>query len=95
MCTLPSAPDNGGVTCSGNSVGETCDFTCDDGFELVGSMTSTCTAAPDGNSAMFVPIPPTCRRKYYLKLSAVVWLHFFSAAVSVILISHNLLYKLN
>ena len=79
VCTLPSAPDNGGVTCSGISVGETCDFTCDAGFELVGTMTSTCTEAADGNSAMFIPDPPVCRRKYHLKLCEVVWLHFFAA----------------
>ena len=63
MCPDPVAPDNGGVSFTGNSVGDTATYTCDTGFELVGVSTVTCTAAPDGNSASFQPAAPVCNCK--------------------------------
>ena len=43
-CPVLSAPDNGQISCSpGNdSPGDTCTFTCDDGFQLEGTMSRTC-----------------------------------------------------
>ena len=53
-------------TFSGNSVGDTATYTCNQGFELIGDATTTCTAAADGNSATFPAVPPPeCRREYY------------------------------
>ena len=43
-CPILSAPDNGQISCSpGNdSPGNTCTFTCDDGFEISGTQSRTC-----------------------------------------------------
>ncbi|XP_065905187.1 sushi, von Willebrand factor type A, EGF and pentraxin domain-containing protein 1-like [Dysidea avara] len=43
-CLVLSAPDNGQISCSpGNdSPGDTCTFTCDDGFEISGTQSRTC-----------------------------------------------------
>jgi len=42
QCPVLTAPDNGMISCTGNGVGDTCTYTCDDGFELSGSDTRTC-----------------------------------------------------
>ena len=49
MCPPLTAPDNGAITCSlgddeeaNYNVGETCTFTCDDGYELTGSVNRSC-----------------------------------------------------
>ena len=65
---------NGMRTFIGNSVGDTATYTCDPGFVLIGIATTTCTAAADGNSAAFPPVPPPeCSRVCeYLD-----WLHMF------------------
>ena len=47
MCPSLTAPDNGTITCSlGDdeeaTVGETCTFTCDGGYELTGSVNRSC-----------------------------------------------------
>jgi len=43
-CPILSAPENGQISCSpGNdSPGDTCTFTCDDGFQLEGTESRTC-----------------------------------------------------
>jgi len=43
-CPVLSAPDNGQISCSpGNdSPGDTCTFTCDDGFQIEGTQSRTC-----------------------------------------------------
>ena len=43
-CPVLSAPDNGQISCSpGNdNPGDTCTFTCDDGFEISGTESRTC-----------------------------------------------------
>ena len=51
------------VSFTGNSVGNTATYTCDSGFELIGSATTTCTRV-DANSAVIQPAPPSCRREY-------------------------------
>ena len=56
---------NGMRTFTGNSVGDTANYNCDPGFELIGIAITTCTAAVDGNSATFPAVPPPeCRREY-------------------------------
>ena len=52
VCPPLAAPDNGNIDCSLGDDGEanpgdTCTFTCDDGFELGGSSSRTC--GDDGN----------------------------------------------
>ena len=46
-CTPLDGPDNGVIDCTGSVYGDTCSFTCDDGYELIGSDTRTCQS--DGN----------------------------------------------
>ena len=60
-CPDPVAPANGGMSFSGNDVGDTATYTCDSGFELTGEATATCTEDAGGNSASFQPAPPTCQ----------------------------------
>ena len=63
---------NGMRTFTGNSVGDTATYSCDLGYELIGSPTTTCTAAADGNSASFPPVPPPeCRREYFINILAI------------------------
>ena len=68
LCFELTAPTNGGVTSTGISIGDTATYTCDVGFELVGTATATCTAAVDGNSAGYTPAAPTCRRRCFLHM---------------------------
>ena len=63
MCPDPVGIANGMVTFTGNSVGDTATYTCNSGFELIGSATVTCIQV-NGNSAAFSPVPPVCRREY-------------------------------
>ena len=56
---------NGTVTFTGNSVGDTATYTCNSGFELIGTATATCTQV-DANSAAFLPVPPVCRHESVL-----------------------------
>ena len=57
-CPDLSDPANGAVTVNGQSVGDTADYSCNDGFELVGAMTVTCES--DGE---WSDDPSVCRRK--------------------------------
>ena len=62
LCPDPANIVNGMVTFTGNSVGDTATYTCNSGFELIGSMTTTCTLV-DVDFAAFSPAPPVCRRE--------------------------------
>ena len=71
MTTCPqlTAPDNGAIDCSLGGDGEanpgdTCTFTCDDGFGAVGSGSRICTV--DGS---WSGTQPTCRQGMLLSLS--------------------------
>ena len=55
QCDALSDPDNGAVSVTGTGVGDTATYTCDDGYELVGSSTRTCQ--PNGE---WSGSPPTC-----------------------------------
>ena len=67
LCPDPVNIDNGMVTFTGNSIGDTATYTCDSGFELIGGATTTCTLV-DMSSAAFQPAPPSCRREYAERL---------------------------
>ena len=41
-CQPLTAPDNGMIDCTGNVFEDTCTFSCDDNYDLVGSETRTC-----------------------------------------------------
>ena len=56
---------NGMVIFTGNSVGDTATYTCNLGFELIGSAFPACMQV-DLNSAAFSPEAPVCRREYYV-----------------------------
>ena len=60
LCPDLSYPANGVVTVMGTSVGDTASYTCNDGYELIGSMSVTCTS--DGT---WSDEPPMCRRKQF------------------------------
>ena len=60
LCSDPAVIDNGMVTFTGNSIGDTATYSCNPGFELDGGATTTCTAV-DENSAEFSPQSPVCR----------------------------------
>ena len=81
LCPYPIAPYYGAVTITGNSAfsGDIATYTCDSGFELIGSAMANCTKSEPPppppplrakrrspislNSAMFSPEPPSCKRK--------------------------------
>ena len=64
LCPDPTAPANGKANVTGHSIGNFTVYTCNDGFELIGSNIATCTPAQDGNNATFLPSPPECHRKF-------------------------------
>ena len=70
LCPDPVDPVNGMVTFTGNSINDTATYSCNMGFELVGSSTVTCTQV-DVNSAAFSPVPPVCRRKQCINVIGV------------------------
>ena len=53
-CGALDDPDNGAMTCSGTGsvYGDTCSFTCDDGFALAGSATRTCQSDRTWNGSV-------------------------------------------
>ena len=63
LCPDPAAIDNGMVTYTGNSVGDSATYTCDPGFVMIGNETTTCTQVTV-NTASFTPEPPECRGEY-------------------------------
>ena len=63
LCPNATDIDNGMVTLTGNFINDTAIYTCDSGFELIGSANLTCTLV-DANSSAFQPAPPFCRREY-------------------------------
>ena len=56
LCPDLSDPANGTVMMTGNSVGDTATYTCNEGFELDGVMMVTCQ-----DDGMWDNPPPTCR----------------------------------
>ena len=70
LCPAPVNFDNGMVTFTGASIGDTATYSCDSGFELVGVATTTCTQE-NANSAAFLPQPPVCRREYCMSVTRV------------------------
>ena len=68
QCPDPADPVNGMVTVTGTSVGDTATYTCNPGFELIGSASATCTQV-DVNSAAYSPAPPECRREYCMNIT--------------------------
>ena len=65
LCPDPNDPVNGAVTFTGNSIDNTATYTCNMGFELVGSATATCTL---DEVVTFSPEPPECRRKLRMNI---------------------------
>ena len=59
MCPTLDDPANGNLVLSGNTSGETADYTCDTGFILVGDSTLTC-----GGDGQWSGNPPVCNREY-------------------------------
>ena len=63
VCDAPTAPTNGNVDIEGTSIGNTATYTCNSGFERIGTETATCFPVDGGASAEFSPEPPLCLRK--------------------------------
>ena len=74
MCPDPIAPVNGMVTFTGNTVDDTATYSCNTGFDLVGSATAECVQV-GLSTAAFSPAPPVCRREYSMNVSKRVF-HF-------------------
>ena len=70
LCPDPLDIDNGTVTNTGNSVNDTATYSCDLGFELMGSANTTCTLVTS-YSAVFSPQPPFCSREYCMNINRV------------------------
>ena len=58
-CPTLDDPANGMVSVTGTETGDTATYTCNAGYELIGSMTLTCLS-----SGSWSDEPPTCRRKF-------------------------------
>ena len=58
QCDGLSDPDNGAVSVTGTGVGDTATYTCDAGYELIGSSTRTCQSNGDWSESS-----PTCEGK--------------------------------
>ena len=65
LCLSPDNPRNGNVTVTDNSVGGIAVYMCNSGFEVFGDAIATCTSDMEGNSASFMPVAPTCQRKFW------------------------------
>ena len=93
LCPAPVDIDNGVMTFTGDSVGDTATYTCDSGFELIGAETTTCILSPvDENSAAFQPAPPSCRCEYTgYKLPALEWL-YTDMSFSIACVDHSSTY---
>ena len=63
LCSDPVDIEDGMVTSTGTSVGDTATYSCDSGFELIGNDTRTCTQV-DANVARFQPFLPFCSREF-------------------------------
>ena len=61
LCPDLSDPANGMVSMTGNSAGNAATYTCDAGYELIGSKTVTCMDDGTWNDG-----PPMCRRKQFI-----------------------------
>ena len=60
LCPDLYDPANGMVTITGNSAWDTAIYTCDVDYELIGSMTVSCTSDGTWSDGL-----PTCRRKQF------------------------------
>ena len=87
LCNDPSPPANGGVNVIDDSVGGTAMFSCDSGFELDGENTATCTAAVDGNSATFTPIPTCIRESLTYYIIIIIYHEAFEALASLLFLT--------
>ena len=81
LCSDPVGIANGMVTFTGNSVGDTATYTCNLGFELIGSVTIMCTQV-NGKSAAFSPAPPVCIRECCINVTRIF-------GVTVCLLNHT------
>ena len=63
VCPTLVPPANGNLVLSGNTVGETANYTCNTGFILEGDPTLTC-----GGDGQWIGNPPVCNRKYLSKM---------------------------
>ena len=65
ICPDPPEIDGGTVNVTGNCVGDTAHYTCDDGLVLTGSPYLTCEKV-DNYTAEFRPAPPECLGECYM-----------------------------
>ena len=75
FCSTARCPDpvdinNGVVTFTGTSVGDTATYSCDSHFDIVGDATTTCTQV-DSNNTAFLSAPPVCMREYCIIMTRV------------------------
>ena len=80
LCSSPVDIDNGMVTFTGNSIGDTATYSCNSGYELEGATTTTCLEV-DPDSAQFSPEPPVCMRESCMNVIEV--------AINLICVNHT------
>ena len=66
MCPSLNDPANGNVNVSGDSFGQTAEYTCNNGFNLIGDSILTC--GPDGQ---WSGNPPVCEGKHLTWLNSI------------------------
>ena len=65
LCPDPAAPSNGDVTHTSNTVGSLAEYTCSEGYVLVGATSATCVET-GLRSAQFRPAAPVCNGMYHV-----------------------------
>ena len=62
LCPDPTAPANGAVTFTGNTITDLnmATYSCNSGFELIGNTSATCIGV-SLNASIFSPDAPTCQ----------------------------------
>ena len=78
MCPTLVPPADGNLVLSGNTFGETANYTCNTGFILEGDPTLTC-----GGDGQWIGSPPVCNRKYLSKMYISLWLGWRGKGVSI------------
>ena len=64
-CPFLSPPNNGSVSLTGVSIGDTATYTCDPGFNLVGTEVRTCEQIGPGLAA-WSGSAPICLRRFFV-----------------------------
>ena len=79
LCEDPPEIVSGTVTPTGNSVGDTTTYSCDPGFNVVGTTTLICQQVST-STAEWMPDPPTCERTSSYCCTSNKTMHYLGSA---------------